>query len=270
MASYRISSKEIDKAFHILKGIFAVNKPKNTTTTDVMNIITLQISDDIGFPIHDYGFEINHGGRLEYPADGVLVCGLGKTAKKKLNYFCMDQKKYNITLKLGHATDTGDFHGNIIEEKSFAHIDRFQVEKALKQFIGPIKLKKTNLKAIEMDRGSIVKTIQGKHFENFASAIVDNISCIDFEPPYISLELIYRNQFHIRSFAHDFGNVLGSCAHIASIERTSQGIYSKEDALVSYQWSWPNIQKAIELTKPQVYEYCKIMKKKLIKEENSC
>lgn len=45
MASYRISSKEIEKAFNILKGIFAVNKPKNTSTTDVMHIITLQISD---------------------------------------------------------------------------------------------------------------------------------------------------------------------------------------------------------------------------------
>ncbi|XP_023211395.1 probable tRNA pseudouridine synthase 1 [Centruroides sculpturatus] len=113
-----------------------------------------------------------------------------------------------------------------------------------------------------MDLGLDIKE---KKEHNIISTLViaDKISCTDINLPYISLELVHRNQFYIRSFAHYLGNELKSCAHITSIERTSQGIYSQEDALVSYEWSWSNIQKAIELKHSLLSEYCNRMKNQI-------
>ena len=109
-----------------MNGILIINKPKEFTSHDIVNIVrkTLNIK------------KVGHTGTLDPNATGVLPILIGN-ATKISKYLIEHSKTYIATLKLGEKTDTGDSQGNVIEKAyEFNNIKKNKIEEVLKGFIG--------------------------------------------------------------------------------------------------------------------------------------
>ena len=78
-----------------------------------------------------------HTGSLDPIATGMLPLCFGEATK--FSQFLLDSDKYYyVTAALGKRTATGDVEGEILSERSFAHVTRELIEKAMLPFQGDI------------------------------------------------------------------------------------------------------------------------------------
>lgn len=89
-----------------MDGIIIINKPKNYTSHDIVNIIRKNFNTR----------KVGHTGTLDPNATGVLPLLIGE-ATKLSKYLINHDKQYEVVLKLGVKTDTADAEGKVIEEK---------------------------------------------------------------------------------------------------------------------------------------------------------
>lgn len=75
-----------------------------------------------------------------------FLCLFGKGTKIS-KYLIDHDKVYQVVLKLGIQTDTGDREGSIIKEQDvdLKHLEEENVEKVLKSFFGQAKSSSTNV-----------------------------------------------------------------------------------------------------------------------------
>ncbi|XP_022245628.1 probable tRNA pseudouridine synthase 1 [Limulus polyphemus] len=238
--------KDPRKMAKSLKGIFSVYKEKGMTSMDVLRFLRLQIEDDLGLNTDMYGVRFGHGGILDHSACGVLAVALGSKCKK-LRWFYHGDKKYSAVGCLGISTDTYDTSGKIIGEKPFDNVTKEMIGDAIKQFEGKILQKPPPYCALKLDRirfsdliGNGIDVSPEPRYVHCHS-----ISCREFNPPYFSLDIHCGGGFYVRSLVHDLGLALGSCAHVAELERTQHGPFTVKDALRQYQWSYTEVMEAV-------------------------
>ena len=87
-------------------GILIINKPKNYTSRDIVNIVSKKLKTK----------QIGHTGTLYPLANGVLVLTIG-TATKISELIKQEKKEYIATMTFGIKTDTLDITGNIINNE---------------------------------------------------------------------------------------------------------------------------------------------------------
>ena len=90
-----------------MNGILIVNKEKNYTSRDIVNIVGRKFNTR----------KVGHTGTLDPMATGVLVICIN-SATKMVELLQADDKEYIAEITLGIDTDTLDITGNIIEEKN--------------------------------------------------------------------------------------------------------------------------------------------------------
>ena len=207
-----------------MNGIILIDKPKNYTSRDVVNII--------GKKLHTK--KIGHTGTLDPIATGVLVLCVGKYTKL-VDMLTSYDKEYIATVILGIETDTLDITGNILEEeKCFIDIDKIIM--ALKHFEGKY--------IQEVPKYSAVK-INGKKLYEYArnnedvvlpkrEVEIKNIELVD-KPIYEDEKTIFKFKTtvskgtYIRSLIKDIGSFLGVKATMKELRRTRQGNFSIDE-----------------------------------------
>lgn len=88
-----------------MDGIIVINKPKNYTSHDVVNVLRKILNTR----------KIGHTGTLDPNVTGVLPILIGQ-ATKLSKYLIEHDKEYIATIKLGEKRDTADCEGNVIEQ----------------------------------------------------------------------------------------------------------------------------------------------------------
>ncbi|MGN1311144.1 MAG: hypothetical protein ACI4VP_05580 [Clostridia bacterium] len=86
-----------------MDGIIIINKPKNFTSHDVVNVLRKTLNTK----------KIGHTGTLDPNATGVLPLLIGQ-ATKISKYLIEHDKEYIATIKLGEKRDTADSEGKVI------------------------------------------------------------------------------------------------------------------------------------------------------------
>ena len=89
-----------------MNGVIVVNKEKDYTSRDIVNIISKKLNIK----------KVGHTGTLDPLATGVLVICVGK-ATKLVELLTCEDKEYIAEVILGISTDTLDITGNILKEK---------------------------------------------------------------------------------------------------------------------------------------------------------
>ena len=89
-----------------MDGILIINKEKNMTSRDVVNIAIKKLNTK----------KIGHTGTLDPLAEGVLVLAVNKGLKLVDDITSLD-KEYVAEVTIGIKTDTLDITGNVLEEK---------------------------------------------------------------------------------------------------------------------------------------------------------
>lgn len=115
----------------------------------------------------EYAHEVlSYAGRLDPMAEGVLLCLVGPTNKRREQYLEMT-KEYTLDVLFGFSTDTYDILGRVMDAGDASTIKRNAVQKGLSEFRGtfaqeypPFSSKTVEGKSlIEWARGGALSTL---------------------------------------------------------------------------------------------------------------
>ena len=200
-----------------MDGIINVNKPKDYTSHDVVNIVRKVLETK----------RVGHIGTLDPNATGVLVLCVNK-ATKLVKYFETHNKTYFAKIRLGVKTDTDDTTGKIISVGNAGNITEEDIKKELDNFLGkqlqtPPKysaIKINGKKLYELARRDIeIPNIEPRNIEIF--------SISDFKLLEKTDQILFEVKFevskgtYIRAIARDLGEKLGVYGTLEDLHRTN-------------------------------------------------
>ena len=177
-----------------------------------------------------------HTGSLDPLATGLLPLCFGEATKVSA-MMLDDNKRYQVVVKLGVMTDTGDAEGKIIEEKSVPELSLEEIEVCLQGFSGEIEqvppmysaLKHNGRKLYELAR-------EGKIIERKARRItIFELKLLNATSDSLTLDVFCSKGTYIRSLAEDIGHKLGCGGTVVELRRMQAGQFKIEDALTIEQ-----------------------------------
>ena len=177
-----------------------------------------------------------HTGSLDPLATGLLPLCFGEATKVSA-MMLDDNKRYQVVVKLGVMTDTGDSEGKVIEEKPVPELSLEEIEDCLQCFNGEIDqvppmysaLKHNGRKLYELAR-------EGKIIERKARKIsIFELKLLNKTSDSLTLDVFCSKGTYIRSLAEDIGHKLGCGGTVIELRRMQSGQFKIEDALTIEQ-----------------------------------
>lgn len=203
-----------------MSGIIVVDKPKDFTSRDVVNIISHELHEK----------KVGHTGTLDPLATGVLVICVGKYTKLVDMISSLD-KEYIAEIKLGTLTDTLDITGNVLRTEE-VHLTKMQILKAFSEFTGEYLM--------EVPKYSAIK-VKGKKLYEYAREGIDvklpvkkvhvyELELLSFYHDKISFRCKVEKGTYIRSLIRDMMKYLGVIGTMSNLIRIKQGNFKLEEA----------------------------------------
>ncbi len=196
-----------------------------------------------------------HTGSLDPLATGLLPLCFGE-ATKVSSLMLDDNKRYQVKVKLGVMTDTGDAEGKIIEQKLVPELSPEEIATCLNSLTGEIDqippmysaLKHNGKKLYELAR-------EGKTIERKARRIkIFELNLLDSTSDSLSLDVFCSKGTYIRSLAEDIGHKLGCGGTVTELRRTQAGQFKIDHALTLDQLQKLNLDtlmnKLLDVDKP--------------------
>lgn len=216
-----------------MDGVIIINKPKNYTSHDVVNIVKKTLNTS----------KVGHAGTLDPNAAGVLPILVGK-ATKISKYLIEHNKTYIAELALGEKRSTGDAEGNVIEIKEVPILIKEQIQEVLNSFSGKQKqtppiyssIKINGKKAYEYARRGQIIDIPPREIE------IKNIKFISFEDNTITFKVECSKGTYIRVLCEDIAEKLGTVGFMKNLCRTKVDEFSIDNAIDLEQLKNDNIQ----------------------------
>lgn len=231
-------------------GILLIDKPKGWTSFDVVAKIRgtlrseLRNIQDPTSNIKHPKVKVGHTGTLDPLATGLLVIVLGSYCKRALEFSKLD-KTYEVTMKLGETSTTGDNEGEKtqISDKIPTGVE---VSSAIGEFVGEIQQIPPAFSAIKIDGKRAYKLArEGKEVKLEPRTVtINNIRSVKYEYPNVSFVADVGSGTYIRSLVVDIGEKLQTGAYMTDLRRTKVGDFDIKDA---QQINELNIDKTIEV-----------------------
>ena len=204
-----------------IHGVFLLDKPQGTSSNDIMQKVKRIFQAN----------KAGHTGALDPLATGMLPICLGEATK--FSQFLLDaDKRYLVTAKLGERTDTSDAEGQIVETRD-VKVKTPEILTALEQFRGDILQVPTMFSALKHNGKPLYEYArQGITVEREARPItIFELNFIEYNAPYLTLEVHCSKGTYIRTLVDDLGEVLGCGAHVTMLRRTAVADYPTEKML---------------------------------------
>jgi tRNA pseudouridine55 synthase len=172
-----------------------------------------------------------HTGSLDPLATGLLPLCFGE-ATKIAGLMLEEQKRYQVVVRLGVTTDTGDAEGAVTATKSVPELTDEDLDSCLQHFIGDIDqvppmysaLKHNGKKLYELAR-------KGEIVDRKARRIrIIELQRLAFLQDSLTLNVLCSKGTYIRSLAEDIGNYLGCGATVSALRRSEVGQFTIENA----------------------------------------
>ena len=204
-----------------IHGVFLLDKPQGMSSNDIMQKVKRIFQAN----------KAGHTGALDPLATGMLPICLGEATK--FSQFLLDaDKRYLVTAKLGERTDTSDAEGQIVETRD-VKVKTSEILTALEQFRGDILQVPTMFSALKHNGKPLYEYArQGITVEREARPItIFELNFIEYNPPYLTLEVHCSKGTYIRTLVDDLGEALGCGAHVTMLRRTAVADYPTEKML---------------------------------------
>lgn len=208
----------------MLDGILIIDKPAGITSHDVVAKVRRALKTK----------RVGHTGTLDPLATGVLVVCVEK-ATKLVNYLTCDEKTYEVEMKFGIKTDTGDITGKIIDEDTNYDIDMNKIKRTLDKFIGKQEqippmysaIKVNGKKLYSYAREGIKIEIEPRSIEIYNIELMN----INKEEKQISFRVSCSKGTYIRSLCEDIAEKLGTVGYMKDLKRTKVGDFEIKEAI---------------------------------------
>ena len=204
-----------------IHGVFLLDKPQGMSSNDIMQKVKRIFQAN----------KAGHTGALDPLATGMLPICLGEATK--FSQFLLDaDKRYLVTAKLGERTDTSDAEGQIVETRD-VNVKTSEILTALEQFRGDILQVPTMFSALKHNGKPLYEYArQGITVEREARPItIFELNFIEYNAPYLTLEVHCSKGTYIRTLVDDLGEALGCGGHVTMLRRTAVADYPTEKML---------------------------------------
>jgi len=207
-------------------GQFLIDKPAGWTSFDVVAKVRGMVRREIGLKKPKVG----HTGTLDPLATGLLIIVVGSYCKRAQEFSKLD-KVYDVTMKLGETSTTGDEEG----EKTIVSSNQPKkeaLEAVIKRFTGEIMQTPPIYSAIKVDGQRAYKLArQGKEVKLEPRPVtVYGLQLTDYSYPEVKFTAKVGSGTYIRSLAEDIGKELGTGAYMSALRRTEVGKFKIRDA----------------------------------------
>ena len=208
-----------------MDGILIVDKPKDYTSRDVVNIVSKIAQTK----------KVGHTGTLDPIATGVLVICIGK-ATKLVELLTSKEKEYIAEITLGMETDTLDITGNILKQEK-VDVTKEQIDKVLESMIGFYDQEVPIYSAVKINGKKLYEYARNKEEvvlpkRNVEIKNIKRISEIKKEEDKIifTIKTTVSKGTYIRSLVKDISKKLNTIGVMSNLRRTKQGIFDIENA----------------------------------------
>jgi tRNA pseudouridine55 synthase len=212
-----------------MQGLLLVDKPAGWTSFDVVNYVRRQVATAEGKkPKH---VKVGHTGTLDPFATGLLILLIGKDYTRRAGEFSKLDKTYEVTMRLGQTSTTGDPEGEIcaVSDKVPTEAD---VKAALKQFVGEIMQTPPIYSAIKIDGQRAYKLARaGQEVKIEPRPVtINSLKLTSYTYPEVKFTADVSSGTYIRTLAEDLGHTLGTGAYTTQLRRTRVGEFSIKTA----------------------------------------
>lgn len=179
-----------------------------------------------------------HTGSLDPLATGLLPLCFGE-ATKVSGLMLDDDKRYQVVVRLGVVTDTGDCEGRVVAEQPVPTLTIQQLQNCLQQFRGAIRQVPPMYSALKLNGKKLYELARaGQTVAREARDVtIHELSLLDFSGERLTLDVACSKGTYIRSLAEDIGNALGCGGTVEQLRRTAAGQFAIEQA-----WTYQQLQ----------------------------
>lgn len=202
-------------------GVFLLDKPQGVSSNDIMQKVKRLFKAN----------KAGHTGALDPLATGMLPICLGEATK--FSQFLLDSdKRYVVTAKLGECTDTSDAEGQVVQSRE-VNVAEADILAALSAFRGEILQVPTMFSALKHNGKPLYEYARaGITVEREARPItIFELKFIDYQAPFLTLEVHCSKGTYIRTLVDDLGEALGCGAHVTMLRRLAVADYPIEEMM---------------------------------------
>jgi tRNA pseudouridine55 synthase len=201
-------------------GLVIVDKPTGWTSHDVVARVRRLAGTR----------RVGHAGTLDPMATGVLVVGVGK-ATRLLGHLSLTDKRYQATIRLGQATDSGDADGTLVSASRASGLALAQVRAAAAALTGRIQqvppatsaIKVGGRRAYQLARAGMAPELPARPVTVHEFTITDPHPSGDLLD--VTAEVACSSGTYVRALARDLGEALGVGGHLTMLRRVAVGPY---------------------------------------------
>ena len=206
-----------------------IDKPKGWTSFDVVNKIRFSVAKERDKKPKNV--KVGHAGTLDPLATGLLIVLVGKEFTKKASEYSKMDKTYEVTMKLGQTSVTGDEEGEKTEiSERKPSVD--EVQQVIDKFCGEIMQTPHSFSAIKVN-GQRAYKLARKGQEVVIEprkVTIYSIELTDYTYPLVSFTASVSSGTYIRSLVEAIGKELKTGAYMSDLRRTEIGDFSIEDS----------------------------------------
>ena len=208
-----------------MNGIIVINKPKDYTSRDIVNIVSKRLNTK----------KVGHTGTLDPLATGVLVLPIGR-ALKVSELLTSNTKEYIAEVILGYETDMLDITGTEIK-RNIPSVTKEELLKVLKSYIGKYNqevplysaVKVGGRKLYEYARSGTPVIPPSKEVEVYTLELISDLKHIKGAVEF-TIRCEVSKGTYIRSLIRDIAYSLNTYGTMKNLIRTRQGIFTLKDA----------------------------------------
>ena len=207
-----------------MQGVIVVDKPKDYTSRDVVNIIGKIYKTK----------KVGHTGTLDPLATGVMIVCINR-ATKIVDLLTSYDKEYIATFKFGVLTDTLDITGNILKDEKIA-IKKEDIQEAISKMIGKYMQEVPLYSAVRINGKKLYEYAR----ENIEVSLplhevnIQNLELTDYQIidgyTVIKVKCNVSKGTYIRSLGNDIASLLNTNAIMTDLRRTKQGNFDISSA----------------------------------------
>ncbi len=203
-----------------MNGIILFAKPAGVTSFQALGTLKKKLNTG----------RVGHAGTLDKFASGLLIAAAG-TATRLVRFFTAQDKEYLAEAVFGAGTATLDPEGEVTATGPVPAAD--DLERVLSGFRGEIRQRPPEYSAVHVNgerawraarRGETV--VIKERPVRISSLVLEA-----YRPPRARLRITCSSGTYIRALARDIAAALGTCAHLAGLERVRIGAFTLAEAV---------------------------------------
>jgi tRNA pseudouridine55 synthase len=206
-----------------MDGVLNVLKPPGMTSHDVVSFARRIYKER----------RVGHGGALDPQAAGVLILCMGQAARL-LEFVSNERKQYLTEMTLGVETDTQDAWGRILHTCSLGLPDLegiYQTARLLSQQ-GEWRQKTPAFSAVKQGGVPMYERARKglETQDHYRQITIYALKVLDIRENKVKFLVDCSKGAYIRTLCHDWGQMLGTGAHMSFLLRMSVGTFALDQS----------------------------------------